>query len=379
MNKISIFELKNNPNLIELDFEKIPFKDREPKSFELTLENDKGNTLELDGLFKNLKIKNNLDLLELEDLNNFSFEDIDKEPTSLELTSEVEGDQTESSEFLLDYIERDTTSTSPKLLSSVCNQWLLDNKKNPTSKKLINVDSDIFKRFKNLCKDEPDNCDKFRRNPKINPITNKPINENSIVYKQLKEICKSDVLDNISELINYKTPGVDIQSDDTQSDTSSLCKKWKGAKNINPISKKTISVNGDVFKIFKNLCEDEPDNCDKFRRNSKINPVTNKPIKENNIIYKQLKEICKENHITNDVELQESKMCKKWKIDKNINPITNRKITSKSDVYNIYSSLCEDNLDYCDKYKKNRDKNPITKKIIKRGSDISNILEAICD
>ena len=261
----------------------------------------------------------------------------------------------------------------------------MDNNKNPISKKLIKVDSDIFKRFKNLCQDEPENCDKFTKNLKINPITNKPINENNIVYKQLKEICKSDILDTNSDIPDSYSDILGINSDrlDTNSDEpSSLCKKWKDSKNINPISKKAISTNGDVFKIFKNLCQDEPYNCDKFTKNPKINPVTNKPIKENSIVYKQLKEICKETHkepLQESINNLESIKCKKWKIDKNINPITNRKINSKSEIYNIYSSLCVDNLDYCDKYRKNRDVNPITKKGIRRGSDISKILENICD
>ena len=70
------------------------------------------------------------------------------------------------------------------------------------------------------------------------------------------------------------------------------CKEWLLNKNINPITKRKIKIDGPTYKKFKELCYNKDKNCKEWLLNKNINPITKRNIKIDGPIYKKFNELC---------------------------------------------------------------------------------------
>ena len=145
-----------------------------------------------------------------------------------------------------------------------------------------------------------------------------------------------------------------------------LCDEWNINKNINPLTKRTIKVNGAVYNNIGKNCsrininkpnridkEDKTDRktkniCDMWLNNPNINPETGKSIKKNGPIYKKLFKLCDEKKVksksksdsSSNISSNTKKLCRNWLDNPTINPETGRKIKIDGPKYNYFKSLC---------------------------------------
>ena len=150
-----------------------------------------------------------------------------------------------------------------------------------------------------------------------------------------------------------------------------LCDEWNLNKSVNPITKRTIKVDGPVYnKIKKNCGKNTSDNktkkkeketkkskgstkdiCGLWLNNPSINPETGKSIKKNGPVYKKLLKLCDEKKIksktssSSTVSSKTRKICDEWKNNPTINPETGYKIKIDGPKYNYFKSLCLLNID----------------------------------
>ena len=128
-------------------------------------------------------------------------------------------------------------------------------------------------------------------------------------------------------------------------------------KNINPITKRTIKVNGPVYNnIEKNCNKKNFDNkpkrskniCDEWLNNPNINPETGKSIKKNGPIYKKSLKLCNEKKSkstsksdkSSNVSTKTKRLSSDWLNNPSINPETGRKIKIDGPKFKYFKSLC---------------------------------------
>ena len=162
-----------------------------------------------------------------------------------------------------------------------------------------------------------------------------------------------------------------------------LCDEWNMNKNINPITKKKIVIDGPTYKKIEKNCnknkedkkpkkedkkpkkenkkpkkeDKKPKNiCEEWLKNPNINPETGKTIKKNGVIYKKLLKLCEEkknksktsslsSHSSSskksvNSDVKEKKLCEEWLKNPSINPETGRKINIDGPKYNYFKTLC---------------------------------------
>jgi len=75
--------------------------------------------------------------------------------------------------------------------------------------------------------------------------------------------------------------------------------------------------------------------CNEWNLNKNVNPITKRKIKIDGSIYKKLELLCK--------NINKDNKCNEWKLNKNVNPITKRKIKIGGPIYKYYENLCFEN------------------------------------
>lgn len=125
-----------------------------------------------------------------------------------------------------------------------------------------------------------------------------------------------------------------------------ICEKWKDMKLINPVTKRPISKNGEIYKKFEKFCIDQDKNCGKIKKSPNINPLTGKKLIDKSKILDFFKKLCN----------NETKISKK--ISKE--PIIKSAVCDLSDSplqCTIYKTvkLKEHQKSVCDYVKDNRD------------------------
>lgn len=142
-----------------------------------------------------------------------------------------------------------------------------------------------------------------------------------------------------------------------------LCDEWNLNKNINPITKRNIKINGPVYNNLEKNCsnignvrnsrdkkKESLNICDEWFKNPNINPETKKSIKKNGQVYKKLLKLCDEKKVKSSKKVikkssssdssKTKELCNKWKKNPTINPETGYKIKIDGPKYNYFKSLC---------------------------------------
>ena len=57
-----------------------------------------------------------------------------------------------------------------------------------------------------------------------------------------------------------------------------MCDIWDKNKLKNPLTNRTIKVNGPVYKDFKQFCINKIKNCEELSKNKNTNPLTKKKL-----------------------------------------------------------------------------------------------------
>ena len=177
------------------------------------------------------------------------------------------------------------------------------------------------------------------------------------------------------------------------------CDKWRANPSINPLTNRTISVEGTVYKKLENECKQytKTSQSKSYVMNASIkNASINKSVKNASIKpIKQVKPIKSTN--------ESKKHCDAWRNDKTINPLTNRKISLHGTVYKKLEKECDAsksnkmpkkqeaiivpkqkkdkktlNIQHCDEWKRDKTRNPITKRKLSPKNGVYSQLEKIC-
>ena len=103
---------------------------------------------------------------------------------------------------------------------------------------------------------------------------------------------------------------------------TTLCKKWRENKLINPATKYAIKLNGPTYNKLKKQCEDIIISSDNSSKKS-----------SDKIIIDEIYSAKFKKNINKAI-------CVEWKKNKNINPLTNRTIKEKNTIYNEFKKIC---------------------------------------
>ena len=183
------------------------------------------------------------------------------------------------------------------------------------------------------------------------------------------------------------------------------CEKWRAKPYINPLTNRTILVEGTVYKKLEKECKQytKTSQSKASIKNASIKSIKNVPIQLIKNASIKMVSVNKSVHnastkpikpIKSTKSKNESKKhCDAWRNDKTINPLTNRKISVHGTVYKKLEKECDAsksnkmpkkqdkktlNIQHCDEWKRDKTRNPITKRKLSPKNGVYSQLEKIC-
>lgn len=216
----------------------------------------------------------------------------------------------------------------------MCDKFELSPNINPLTGKTIKEGATLHKQINSFCQKKEKNCKQININPEINPLTKKPLNLK--VLKLFKNLCnesseerseKSSSSDDentpIAQIIRKKKKKIIVDED---TPIAEIIKKKKIDRVTESLFEKT-EIETDIKTDIKT-----DDLCDNFKKNPELNPVTKNTMTKNGNLYKSIKAFC----------VKKKTHCKKLLKDQLINPVTNKKLSEKN--LELFQNLCDNKI-----------------------------------